>query len=94
MAETFAMTESDGSTRVSEGSWELEEVRLDTGPAVYLRYYCLILVEPRFPMQLQIMQGFGKADFVKTVEELGTAMKARRQGHASLAPASGPSCDS
>jgi hypothetical protein len=78
MAETFAMTESDGSTRVSEGSWELEEVCLDTGPAVYLRYYCLILVEPRFPMQLQIMQSFGKADFVKTVEELGAAMKKRR----------------
>ena len=78
MAETFAMTESDGSTRASEGSWELEEVRLDSGPAVYLRYYCLILVEPRFPMQLQIMQNFGKADFVKTVEELGAAMKKRR----------------
>ena len=78
MAETFAMTESDGSTRVSEGSWEFEEVRLDSGPAVYLRYYCLILVEPRFPMQLQIMQNFGKADFVKTVEELGAAMRKRR----------------
>ena len=78
MAETFAMTESDGSTRVSEGSWELEEVRLDSGPAVYLRYYCLIMVEPRFPMQLQIMQSFGKADFVKTVEELGAEMRKRR----------------
>jgi len=78
MAETFTMTESDGSTRISEGGWELEEVRLDTGPAVYLRYYCLIMVEPRFPMQLQIMQNFGKADFVKTVEEFGTAMRKRR----------------
>lgn len=78
MAETFTMTESDGSTRTSEGSWEIEEVRLDSGPAVYLRYYCLIMVEPRFPMQLQIMRNFGKADFVKTVEELGLAMRKRR----------------
>ena len=78
MTETFAMTESDGSTRVTEGRWEFEEVRLETGPAIYLRYYCLIMVEPRFPMQLQIMQGFGKADFVKTVEEFGTAMRKRR----------------
>lgn len=78
MTEIFEMTESDGSTRESEGSWEIEEVRLDTGPAVYVRYYCLIMAAPRFPMQLQIMKSFGKADFVKTVEELGAAMRKLR----------------
>ena len=91
---TFRMIDGDGSTRSSEGGWSLEATAVDGVPAVYVRYRCSILVEPRFPMQLQIMQGFGKADFVKTVEELGAAMKKLRQGYSGSGPVPGSPCDS
>jgi len=77
---TFRMIDGDGSARSSEGSWTIEPARLGSEEAVYLRYRCSMLVERRFPMQLEIMRSFGKADFEKMVLELGKALDRRKHG--------------
>lgn len=74
----FRMVESDGSTRHSDGYWELEESPTAQGPMVSLHYSCHLVVAARFPGQARIMRNFGKATFENMVTEVGEAVL--RQG--------------
>lgn len=76
---SFTMLGSDGSTRSVDGSWRLEAVVVDGRRAVHVENRATMLVAPRFPLQLQIMQAFGKGDYEKSMRELGAAL-ARSQG--------------
>jgi hypothetical protein len=73
----FTFVEGDGSTKSGEGSWDLEAVSVDGSPAVYVHYRNTVTVLQKFPMQLEIMQAFGKGDFERLVTELGKAFAAR-----------------
>jgi hypothetical protein len=77
---SFAMIGGDGSCRSSSGGWNLKELELGSGPAVFVEYHTDMLVRPDFPMQLQIMQLFGKGDFEHMMRELEKAFAARNAG--------------
>ncbi len=74
---TFTMIDGDGSCRSVEGGWDLESLESGGPQAVLVTYRCDMLVLPRYPLQLQIMQLFGKADYEHMVSELGSAFAAR-----------------
>jgi len=78
---SFTMIGGDGSCRSSAGGWELNELELDGGPAVLVKYHTDMLVRPDFPMQLQIMQLFGQGDFEHMMRELERAFAARSAAH-------------
>lgn len=75
---TFKMLETDGSARDDEGGWYYMATWVRGQPAVYILYYNDLIVAQRFPLQLQIMQTFGRADYEKVLRELAAAVQARR----------------
>jgi hypothetical protein len=76
---SFETIETDGSFLSSKGYWTFTDVSGSGGPATRARFSLDTYIKPIFPGQAVIMRGFGAADVVRAMRELGAGAVARRR---------------
>jgi hypothetical protein len=75
---TFVMIDSDGTTKSVDGGWKVRATTVGGEGVIYVEHYNTMLIAPNFPLQLQIMQSFGKADYERVMKEFGAAVQTRK----------------